>query len=206
MRPELKQFDLVLFRKTGNLFTDFVGTGIQWAQEGMGVQSPEFVHVGVGMERNGIMTVFETNPPHARYRDLASVDWALGRFRAAGIRVKKEAFTMPELWLEVAASAEVRGDGMRFAAPVAAMPFSVGTPPAGISAPLVDAGSSGMQETPAVGHRLTYRLQVALRVKPAANSAWKLSNIAGGPRRLFPVREAAAQHAFATALAACPPR
>jgi hypothetical protein len=83
--------------------------------------------------------------------NVASVDWALERFREAGIRVKRESFPMPELWLEKAASAEVRGDGIRFTAPVAAMPFSVGTPPGGIAAPLVDAGRGTDEDLAALG-------------------------------------------------------
>jgi hypothetical protein len=52
----------------------------------------------------------------------------------------KEAFTMPSLWLERSASAVVQGQGVRFPARIAAMPFSAGTPAQGVTAPLRDAG------------------------------------------------------------------
>ncbi|NMO16581.1 M28 family peptidase [Pyxidicoccus fallax] len=69
-----------------------------------------------------------------------SVEWALERFRAAGVTARAEAFRMPMLWLERSASATVQGQGVRFAPRVAAMPFSTATPKGGQSAPLVDAG------------------------------------------------------------------
>ena len=69
-----------------------------------------------------------------------SVEWALDRFRKAGVPVTKEAFRMPELWLENSASATVHGDGIDFWARIAAMPFSAPTQPQGLSAPLVDGG------------------------------------------------------------------
>jgi hypothetical protein len=68
-------------------------------------------------------------------------DWALERFREAGVEAKKEPFQMPGLWLERSASATVKGKGgVSFTARVAALPFSTGTPAAGLTAPLVDGG------------------------------------------------------------------
>lgn len=75
MYADLREFDIVLFRKSGGWFTDFIGNAIEWCQKGMGCQSPEFVHVGVAMEKDGELQVFETNPPSARYRDLKTIDW-----------------------------------------------------------------------------------------------------------------------------------
>jgi carboxypeptidase Q len=72
--------------------------------------------------------------------NLRAVDWALARFRDAGVEAGKEAFTMPTLWLERSAAATVRGDGISFSPRVAAMPFSVATPAGGTTAPLVDVG------------------------------------------------------------------
>jgi hypothetical protein len=69
-----------------------------------------------------------------------SVEWALERFKAAGVPAKAEPFRMPALWLERSASATVQGAGVRFAPRVAAMPFSTATPKGGLSAPLLDAG------------------------------------------------------------------
>ena len=72
--------------------------------------------------------------------NLRAVDWAVQRFRDAGVEVRKEPFRMPGLWLERSASAAVKGEGVSFAPRVAALPFSTPTPKAGLSAPLVDAG------------------------------------------------------------------
>ena len=67
-------------------------------------------------------------------------EWAAGRFRDAGVTVRKESFRMPGLWLERSASATVQGQGVRFAPRVVALPFSTATPKGGLTAPLVDAG------------------------------------------------------------------
>lgn len=72
--------------------------------------------------------------------NLRSVDWALERFRAAGVKAQKDSFQMPSRWLERSASATITGPGVNFSPRVAAMPFSVATPSAGLTAPLVDGG------------------------------------------------------------------
>jgi len=73
--------------------------------------------------------------------NLRSVEWALQRFRDAGITARKEPFTMPDLWLEeTAASATILGKNVNFDAAAAAMPFAVKTPDTGLRASLVDAG------------------------------------------------------------------
>lgn len=82
--------------------------------------------------------------------NLRGVEWALKRFREAGVEARKEAFTMPALWLEESASAEVSGD-VSFAPRVVAMPFSVATPSAGKTAPLVDAGFGGEKDFERLG-------------------------------------------------------
>ncbi|MDH3290470.1 MAG: M20/M25/M40 family metallo-hydrolase [Gemmatimonadota bacterium] len=71
--------------------------------------------------------------------NLDGVAWALEAFESAGVPARREAFTMPARWLEQSARALVRGD-VEFAARVAAMPFSIGTPAGGITARLVDGG------------------------------------------------------------------
>jgi carboxypeptidase Q len=68
-----------------------------------------------------------------------SVEWALARFRDAGVSARAESFPMPRQWQERSARATVGGDST-FAVRVAAMPFSVATAPAGVTAPLVDGG------------------------------------------------------------------
>ena len=79
-------------------------------------------------------------------------DWALERFREAGVAARKEPFQMPGLWLERSARATVKGGGS-FAARVAALPFSIGTPASGLTAPLVDAGRGGEADFAALGAR-----------------------------------------------------
>ncbi len=69
-----------------------------------------------------------------------AVEWALARFRDAGVEARKEPFEMPGLWLERSARATVKGKGLSFSARVAALPFSTATPTQGLTAPLVDAG------------------------------------------------------------------
>ena len=78
--------------------------------------------------------------PTGSSANMRAVDWALARFKAAGVDVRKDPFQMPGLWLERSASATVRGEGISFAPRVAALPFSTATPKAGLAAPLVDAG------------------------------------------------------------------
>ncbi len=72
--------------------------------------------------------------------NLRSVDWALERFRAAGVKAQKESFQMPSRWLERSATATVTGNGIRFSPRIASMPFSAKTTATGVSAPLVDGG------------------------------------------------------------------
>jgi carboxypeptidase Q len=86
--------------------------------------------------------------------NLRAVDWALTRFREAGVDAKKEAFTMPVLWLERSAAATVRGDGVSFSPRVAAMPFSVSTPAGGATAPLLDAGFGTEDDFKRLGERV----------------------------------------------------
>jgi hypothetical protein len=72
-----------------------------------------------------------------------SVEWALARFREAGVTARAESFTMPRQWQERSARATVSGLEAPIAVRVAAMPFSPATPPAGVTAPLVDGGAGG---------------------------------------------------------------
>lgn len=80
-------------------------------------------------------------------------DWALERFREAGVEARKEPFQMPGLWLERAARATIRGGGVSFGARVAALPFSAATAAAGLTAPLVDAGRGTEADFAALGAR-----------------------------------------------------
>ncbi|MCY1077142.1 M20/M25/M40 family metallo-hydrolase [Archangium lansingense] len=85
--------------------------------------------------------------------NLRSVDWALARFREAGVEARKEAFQMPRLWLERSASATVSGKGLEFSPRIAAMPFSTATPKGGLTAPLLDAGKGTEKELKALGEK-----------------------------------------------------
>ncbi|MGH7600678.1 MAG: peptidase M28, partial [bacterium] len=84
--------------------------------------------------------------------NLKSVDWVLEKFRVAGVDARKEAFTMPALWLEKSSSASVTGD-VAFNVNVVAMPFSVAVSATGLTAPLVDAGFGGEDDFKILGTR-----------------------------------------------------
>jgi carboxypeptidase Q len=80
-----------------------------------------------------------------------AVEWALGRFREAGVPVQVEPFEMPARWLERSASASVEGEGIAFSPKVAAMPFSTATPDKGMRARLVDIGFGAVEDFARVG-------------------------------------------------------
>ncbi|NIM48028.1 MAG: M28 family peptidase [Gemmatimonadales bacterium] len=85
--------------------------------------------------------------------NLAAVEWALARFRSADVAARREAFTMPALWLERSASATVSGEGISFPPRVAAMPFAAATGAPGVTAPLVDAGRGTAEDFRRLGAR-----------------------------------------------------
>jgi carboxypeptidase Q len=82
--------------------------------------------------------------PTGSKANRAAVDWSLQKFKSADVTVHKEAFMMPQLWLERSCEAKVSGD-LSFAVRTVSMPFSAPTPKGGIKAPLVAAGH-GTQE------------------------------------------------------------
>jgi hypothetical protein len=77
--------------------------------------------------------------PTGSKANLASVDWAIKKFKEAGVTVVKEKFTMPQLWLERSSRAFVSGD-VSFNVDVVAKSFSTGTPKGGLKASLIEAG------------------------------------------------------------------
>jgi carboxypeptidase Q len=77
--------------------------------------------------------------------NLKAIEWGLDRFRQAGVEARKETFAMPALWLERSVRVTVGGD-LSFNLSAAAMPFSAGTPAAGLTAALVDAGRGGEKD------------------------------------------------------------
>jgi len=74
-------------------------------------------------------------------QNLRAVEWGMQKFRQMGVSATREAFTMPDLWLERSAAARIEGEGIVFTPTVAAMPWSAGTPRAGMRAALLDAGN-----------------------------------------------------------------
>jgi len=83
--------------------------------------------------------------------NLRAVDWALQRFKDAGVEARKEPFQVAALWLERSAAATVTGEGIAFAPRVAALPFSTATGRDGLTAPLVDAGRGRPEDFAALG-------------------------------------------------------
>jgi hypothetical protein len=82
--------------------------------------------------------------------NLAAVEWALARFRDAGVDARKEGFQMPALWLERSAHATIRGTRV-FSPRIAAAPFSAPTPAGGLTAPLVDGGHGSPEDFARLG-------------------------------------------------------
>ena len=80
-----------------------------------------------------------------------AIEWALARFREAGIEARTESFPMPGLWLERSAAATIEGPEVRFAPRVAALPFSMGTAASGNSGPLLDGGRGDSAAFAALG-------------------------------------------------------
>lgn len=80
----------------------------------------------------------------------ASVQWALQRFRDAGVTARAEAFIMPAMWLERSASGTISGDA-GFPVRLAAMPFSGATVPAGLTARLLDGGHGTVEDFTRLG-------------------------------------------------------
>jgi hypothetical protein len=82
-----------------------------------------------------------------------SVDWAVERFREAGIdAVRTERFEMPAVWEEFSARAEAVGP-VRFPIGVTGMAFSPPTPEGGLTAPAVDIGMGEEGDFRRVGDR-----------------------------------------------------
>lgn len=81
-----------------------------------------------------------------------AVEWALETFQGAGVTAVAEPFVMPMRWHERQSSATITGD-VEFAAQVVAKPFSMATPPAGLRAPLVDAGLGTEEDFERLGNR-----------------------------------------------------
>ena len=92
--------------------------------------------------------------PTGSAENLAGVEWALAKLGAAGVPARREPFEMPSRWLPRSASATIAGAGVRFSPPVAAMPYSTGTGPAGVSGELLDAGFGTREDFTRLGARV----------------------------------------------------
>jgi hypothetical protein len=79
----------------------------------------------------------------------AAVEWALGRFAAAEVAARAEAFEMPGQWQEQAISARITGD-VEITASVIAKPFSRGTG-GKLAARLLDGGSGTAEDFERLG-------------------------------------------------------
>lgn len=90
--------------------------------------------------------------PTGSKANLESVEWALKKFKEAGIIAKKEAFTMPAYWGERSCATTITGD-VSFIPCTVAMPFSTPTPGTGLSAPLVDIGLGTEADFTRVGNK-----------------------------------------------------
>ena len=77
--------------------------------------------------------------PTGSKANLDAVEWALNKFKEAGVSARKESFMMPKAWLNGSAEAIISGD-VSFSAKVTAMPFSTSSPPTGFNAPLLEVG------------------------------------------------------------------
>ncbi len=77
--------------------------------------------------------------PTGSKANLEAVEWAMKKFKDAGVTAKKEKFTMPKFWLERSSKAKISGD-VSYTPGVIAMPFSTPTPKTGLKAPLIEVG------------------------------------------------------------------
>jgi uncharacterized protein YycO len=76
MAYQFKELDIILFKKSGSVFKDFIGNVIEWFQWGLDCKSPEFVHVAVITRNSSGLILFETNPPSAKYKRLSAIDYS----------------------------------------------------------------------------------------------------------------------------------
>ena len=88
--------------------------------------------------------------PTGSKANLDAVEWALKKFKEAGLTAKKENFTMPKYWWERSTEATISGD-VSFAVDAAAMPFSISTPATGFTAPLIDVGHGTEEDFTRIG-------------------------------------------------------
>ncbi|MDX1408871.1 MAG: hypothetical protein R3330_12075, partial [Saprospiraceae bacterium] len=76
-----------------------------------------------------------------------AVEWGLERFREAGVKAWKDAFQMPELWLERSTTVMVTG-GLNFTAQAVSKFYS---PPGSYSTALLDGGTGSAEDFARLG-------------------------------------------------------
>jgi hypothetical protein len=92
--------------------------------------------------------------PTGSEENRRAVEWALERFREAGVDARAEPFRMPALWLERTTRARIDGDA-EFRVGVVAMPFSTATGGESLTAPLVDGGRGAVEDFERLGKEAT---------------------------------------------------
>jgi len=90
--------------------------------------------------------------PTGSKANLDAVEWALKKFKEAGLTAKKEKFIMPKYWSERSTEAIISGD-VSFAVDAVAMPFSISTPATGFTAPLIDVGPGTEENFTRIGDK-----------------------------------------------------
>lgn len=80
--------------------------------------------------------------PTGSKANLAAVEWALKKFKEAGVTARKETFTISKSWQDHSSEAVISGD-VSFTPQVVTIPFSTATPGSGFKAPLVDVSYGG---------------------------------------------------------------
>jgi hypothetical protein len=70
--------------------------------------------------------------------NIKSVDWALKKFKEAGVDARTENFVMPRAWSELSNNVKVFNDNISFSPNIVTMPFTSKTHENGLSAPLIN--------------------------------------------------------------------
>ena len=70
--------------------------------------------------------------------NIKSIEWALAKFKEAGVDAHKESFNMPRAWSELSNNVKVFNENISFSPNVVSMPFTSKTAKSGLSAALID--------------------------------------------------------------------
>lgn len=118
--------------------------------------------------------------PTGSEANLEAVEWAIKKFKEAGVTVKKEAFMMHGLWLERSATANISGD-VTFKPRIAGMSYAKGTAPEGLKARLIDGGYGSDADFKKLGEKIkgTYILVESPELKDITGLLAEFSTAAG---------------------------